>query len=193
MTDSKIKEKILQDAKADAQKILQEAKQKADEIMRQSKKKVETIKTETDALARETKDKEVERRLSAARMDSRRAILQEKRTIIDSVFGEAKNRLLNLKKQEYVRFISGIIKEEVRMSGASLVLAKNDIKKFGDAVGNEILKASGMKGTVPIEKGDFDGGCIVKRENYEFNATLDTILARIKEQLESELQKTLFS
>jgi V/A-type H+-transporting ATPase subunit E len=193
LTDSRIKEKILQDAKADAEKILQEAKQKAAEIVQQSKNNVQDIKAETQAIAQDTKAKEIERRLSSARMQSRRAILQEKRTIIDAVFAEAKKRLLDLKKAEYLRFIARLIKEEVATGKATLVLSKHDIKKHGETIGKEILKASGVKEMVPIEKGDFDGGCIVKRETYEFNATLDTILARIKEQLESELQKTLFS
>jgi vacuolar-type H+-ATPase subunit E/Vma4 len=193
LTDSRIKEKILRDAKADAEKILQEAKQKAAEIVQQSKKKVQDIRAETEVIAKDAKTKEIERRLSAARMQSRRAILQEKRTIIDAVFTEAKKRLLNLKKAEYLRFIIGLIKEEVTSGQATLVLSKNDIKKHGENIGKEILKASGVKETAPIETGDFDGGCIVKRQTYEFNATLDTILIRIKEQLESELQKTLFS
>ncbi len=192
MTDSRIKEKILQDARVDAEKILQEAKQKAEEIVQQSKKKVQDIKTETEAIATKTKDKEIERRLSAARMQSRTAILREKRTIIDAVFDEAKKRLLDLKKAEYTRFIAGLIKGEVAMGNATLVLSKDDVRKHGDTIAKEILKATGAKETVPIEKGDFDGGCIVRKETYEFNATLDTILARIKERLESQLQKALF-
>lgn len=192
MTDSKIKEKILQDAETDAQKILQEAKQKADEITQQSKKKVEDIKAESKTIAQDAKTKEIERRLSAARMRSRTAILAEKRAVIDAVFEEAKKRLLDLNKAEYIKFISNLIKQEVQTGGASLVLSKNDIKKYGDGISKEILKASGTKESIPVEKGDFDGGCIVKHQTYEFNATLDTILARIKEQLESKLQKALF-
>jgi V/A-type H+-transporting ATPase subunit E len=193
LTDSRIKEKIIKDAKADAEKILQEAKLKAEGILQQSKKKVQAIKAETEEIARETKEKEIERRLSAARMKSRRAILQEKRTIIDSVFDEAKKRLQDLKKAEYIRFIARLIKEEVKTEKATLVLSKDDVKKHGNGVGKKILKAIGAKETVPIEKGDFDGGCIVKRDTYEFNATLDTILARVKEKVESALQKTLFT
>ena len=193
MTDSRIKEKILQDANTDAERILKESKKKAAEIAQQSEKKVQDIKAETEVIAQDTKTKEIERRLSAARMQSRRAILQEKRTILDAVFAEAKKRLLELKKAEYIRFISRIIKEEIGTGQATLVLSKHDMKKHGETIGKEILKAIGAKETVSIETADFDGGCIVKQKTYEFNATLDTILARIKEQLESELQRTLFT
>lgn len=192
MTDSRIKEKILRDAKADAERILQEAKDRAGEIVQQSKKRVEEIRAETEAIARETKQKEIERRLSAARMQSRRALLQEKRTVIDTVFAEAKKELLNLKTAAYVRFIAGIAKDEMTAGNPVLVLSKDDIKKHGKNIGKEILKTSGAGDGIQVATGDFDGGCIVKHKTYEFNATLDTILSRIKERLESELQKVLF-
>jgi V/A-type H+-transporting ATPase subunit E len=193
LTDSRIKEKILQDAKAEAESILKEAKKKSAEIVEQSKKRVQEINAETQGIARDTKSKEIERRLSAARMRSRRAILQKKRTIIDTVFSEAKKRLLLLNKADYIQFIATLIKTEVAKGNATLILSRGDVKKHGESVGKEILKASGAKDSTPMEKGDFDGGCIVRMDTYEFNATLDTILYRIKEQLESKLQKILFS
>lgn len=193
MTDSRIKGKILRDAKADAEQIMDEARKKAAAIVQQSKKDLEHIRSETEEIARETKQKEIDRRLSAARMKSKRRLLQEKRDVIDNVFGEAKKRLLEIKKQEYIQFITHLIKEEVKIPDATLVLSKNDIKKYGEGVGKLILKASEAKDTVTVEKDNFDGGCIVKHQIYEFNATLDTILSRIKEQKESELQKILFA
>jgi V/A-type H+-transporting ATPase subunit E len=192
LTDSRIKEKIIQDARADAEKILEEAKKRVEEIVLQSKRKVQHIREETESLAKETKSKEIERRLSATRMRSRTDLLKEKRILIDGVFDEAKKRLRDLNKSEYIRFIARLIEKEVKTGAARLVLSKDDVKKHGESVAKEILASIGAK-AVPIEKGDFDGGCIVRKEIYEFNATLDTILARIKEQLESELQKILFS
>jgi vacuolar-type H+-ATPase subunit E/Vma4 len=193
LADSKIKEKILRDAKDDAENILKEARESAAAIAQRSKKEVEDIKTETQTLAQETKQKEIDRRLSAARMKSRKDLLQEKRNIIDAVFDDVKKRLQELEKGAYIRFIAKLIKGEVSSGKPTLVLSEADFKKHGENVAKDILKASGAKDMIPVEKGRFDGGCIIKHEDYEFNATLDTIISRIKEQKESALQKILFS
>ena len=76
-----------------------------------------------------------------------------------------------------------------------LNLGSNQLKRLPIEIGQlKALKKLNLKETeAKFEKGDFDGGCIIKKEKYEFNATVDTILGRIKERLESELQKTLFA
>ncbi|MBA7599737.1 V-type proton ATPase subunit E [subsurface metagenome] len=193
MTDTKIRAKILSDAKTEADKILQEAKFRADEILKQATNRAGEIEKETGVIAKDAKRKELERRLSEARMQNRKKLLQEKRRIIDSVFDEAKKRLLSLKKSEYISFIANIIKKEVKGDNFVFILAKGDVNRFGKGVFKEILEKLHFKETIPFEKGDFDGGCILKKDKYEFNATIDTILGRIKERLESELAKTLFA
>ncbi len=194
MADSKIREKILKDAKSDAEKIIQEAKNKTEEILSQSTRRVKEIEKETENLSKDAKQREMERRLSEARMQSRKVILQEKRKIIDSVFDEAKKRLLSLNKDKYINFLSLMIREETKGENFSFVLAEKDVNRFGETFFKELLKKLNLKETeAKFEKGNFDGGCIIKKEKYEFNATVDTILGRIKERLESELQKTLFA
>ncbi len=190
--ENKIQNKILEDAKAEAKKILDGANQKADEMHRQSENEVHHIREETTSLAEEAKTHEMKRRLSEARMQSRRALLQEKRNSIDAVFDETKKQLLSLKKADYIHFISNTVKEETKGDSVTIVLAENDIKRFGDSIVKEIMKSIGFKGDIHMEKGTFDGGCIIKKDTYEFNATIDTILSKIKEMLESKLQKLLF-
>ena len=131
MADSKIREKILKDAKSDAEKIIQEAKNKTEEILSQSTKRVKEIERETENLSKDAKQREMERRSSEARMQSRKAILQEKRKIIDSVFDEAKKRLLSLNKDKYINFLSIMIKEETKGENFSFVLAEKDVNRFG--------------------------------------------------------------
>lgn len=193
MTDTKIRAKILSDAVTEAEKILQEAKIRAEEILKQATNRAGEIEKETGIIANDAKRKELERRLSEARMQNRKILLQEKRKIIDSVFDEAKKRLLSLKKSEYISFIAKIIKKEVKGDNLVFILAKRDVNRFGKGVFKEILEKLHFKETIPFEKGDFDGGCILKKDTYEFNATIDTILGRIKDRLESELSKTLFA
>lgn len=192
MADTKIRAKILSDAKTEAEKILQEAKIRAEEILKQSTNRAGEIEKETGVIAKDTKRKELERRLSEARMQNRKILLQEKRKIIDSVFDETKKRLLSLKKADYINFITRMIKDEVGGDKFTLILAESDIKKFGEGIYKEILKKIGSKENVKFEKGNFSGGCILIMETYEFNAIIETLLDKIKEKLESELAKTLF-
>lgn len=193
MADTKIKEKILNDAKSDGEKILQEAKNKVQEIISHSKQKATEIEKQTGEIAAEEKKKEIERRLSEARMENRKTLLEEKRKVIDSVFEEAKKKLLSLKKTDYINFIAKMIQTEVTKEPFTFILSEQDINRFGKGIFTEIIKKVGGGDNVAFETSSFEGGCVLRKRTYEFNATLDTVLERIKEKLESELAKVLFS
>jgi V/A-type H+-transporting ATPase subunit E len=189
---SKITEKIKKDAESEAQEIIKKAEQKTQEILNRAKKEKKEIEDETKKLATRTKKREIEKALSNARMQSRKKILREKRNIIDSVFRKTKEKMLSQKKKQYVEFISNLIKQEVKDVDFTLVLAENDVQNFGEGIFKEILKNLDCDKEIPFEKGDFSGGCILRRESYEFNATMDTIINKTKEELESEIAKMLF-
>lgn len=192
MPKSKITEKIKRDAESEAEEIIKKAEQKTQQILNQAKKEKKRIEDETKKLATETKKREMEKALSNARMQSRKKTLLEKRTIIDSVFSKAKEKLLSQNKKQYVEFISNLIKQEVKHGDSKLVLAEKDVKNYGKEIFNEILKTVNTDKEIAFEKGSFSGGCILKKESYEFNATMDTIINKTKDELESEIAKTLF-
>lgn len=192
MPKSKITEKIKRDAESEAEEIIKNGEQKTQQILNQAKKEKKKIEDETKRLAAETKKREIEKSLSNARMDSRKKILSEKRKIIDSVFSKAKENLLSQKKKQYIEFISSLIEKEAKKSSFTLTLAENDVKNFGKEIFNEILKKLTIDKEIAFEKGNFSGGCILRKESYEFNATIDTIINKTKEELESEIAKMLF-
>jgi len=192
LADSRIREKILKDAEDDAEGIAGEAKEKTREILSRARAEETNIRKETKELCNDAKRRELERRLSEARMQNRAQTLGEKRKIIDSVFSEVKTRILSLKKDDYIRFISNMITEEVKSGKFTLVLSINDVKRLGGEIPKKILAELDYKGEAGTESENFDGGCIVKKDTYEFNATADTILVRIKEKMEGELAKILF-
>jgi V/A-type H+-transporting ATPase subunit E len=193
LADTKIKEKILRDAKSDGERTLQEAKNRATEILKDAKQRASEIEKQTEEIATREKKKELERRLSEARMENRKTLLKERRRIIDSVFEEAKERLLSLKKPDYIKFIAKMIKGEITKEPFTFILSEKDVKRFGKGIFTEILKKVGGSDNASFETGTFEGGCILRKKSYEFNATIDTVLERVKEKLESELSKVLFS
>ncbi len=193
MADSRIREKILKDAKDDANRIIKEAKEKARGIIKQATAEEMDVRKQTKELAMKAKNRELERRFSESRMHNKAQILAEKRKVIDSVFAEAKNRILLLEKREYIKFICNMIKDEVKKGKFSLVLSGKDVKRFGKGIFKEILLELGCKEETEFENSNFDGGCILKKDTYEFNATVDTVLHKIKESFEGELAKILFS
>jgi len=192
LPDNKIRDKILRDARDDAKKIVDEAKKRIEEILKEAEENVREITEDTKRMAEDAASRELERKLSEARMEKRKAILEKKRGIIDAVFENAKERILSLKRQEYIGFISDIIADETKKGDFELVLAEDDVKRFGKTVFEEIVGKSVCKAKVIFETGTFTGGCILKKEKYEYNATVDTILERVKEKLETKLAKILF-
>lgn len=192
MADNKIRDKILKDAKIEADRIIAEAREESNKILSEAKKQVSEIEKETQRIAENAKRKEMERKLAEVRMETRRTLLSEKRKTLDAVFEEAKKKLLSLKKDEYINFITNRIKNEKWDGESTLILSQRDVNRFGENIFDEILRKLAVGKKIKKEVANFEGGCILKKEKYEFNATIDTILDNLKERLETKLAHLLF-
>jgi len=126
LADNKIRDKILKDAKIEADRIIAEAREESDKILSEVKKQVSEIENE-------------------------------------------------------------------KWDGEStLILSQRDVNRFGENIFDEILRKLAVGKKIKKEVANFEGGCILKKEKYEFNATIDTILDNLKERLETKLAHLLF-
>ena len=102
MSKELIRERILSDAANEAQAIEQNAQEKGAEILSIAMKKAETERRETETEAKERFDSVQEKRAAAARLESSKIWLLEKRKVIDGVYALAKERLVTLEKEQAV-------------------------------------------------------------------------------------------
>lgn len=194
---AKIKATILEEAQEEKQKLLENARVQAQDIRAKYKNKAEEILNDILEKANRAAEEKKRRILSMAQLENRKALLQAKQQIIDEVFEKAKAKLKNMSDEDYRNLIAEMLLKSVVTGNEEVVISEDDknritpdfIKKI-----NEKLKSMGKLGNLRISEtpGKMIGGLILKSEDMEINCTFDSLINMEREELETEIAKILF-
>ncbi|WP_213975615.1 V-type ATP synthase subunit E [Tepidanaerobacter acetatoxydans] len=194
---AKIKATILEEAQEEKQKLLENARVQAQDIRAKYKNKAEEILNDILEKANRAAEEKKRRILSMAQLENRKALLQAKQQIIDEVFEKAKAKLKNMSDEDYRNLIAEMLLKSVVTGNEEVVISEDDknritpdfIKKI-----NEKLKSMGKQGNLRISEtpGKMIGGLILKSEDMEINCTFDSLIKMEREELETEIAKILF-
>ncbi len=194
---AKIKATILEEAQEEKQKLLENARVQAQDIRAKYKNKAEEILNDILEKANRAAEEKKRRILSMAQLENRKALLQAKQQIIDEVFEKAKAKLKNMSDEDYRNLIAEMLLKSVVTGNEEVVISEDDknritpdfIKKI-----NEKLKSMGKQGNLRISEtpGKMIGGLILKSEDMEINCTFDSLINMEREELETEIAKILF-
>lgn len=182
---TKICEKIIDDANAQAAGIIEEANRKSIELINSasenSLKKAQQIKDSAPTLAKEVYDKLI----SDASIMAKKEILSEKRALLDDIFKKALSNLENLSLDEYKALISQKAKP---LSEKTLIEVE---KKFSSQITDEFLKSVNplLKKSENFAVSGFNFVMESSRLNYNFSETI----SRIMEEKDSDVALILFS
>ena len=196
MEAEQVVEKILADAKAEAEKIEEQAK--ADEAAEQAKlsEQREKYKKQTELLAKKAGENEKSHILAAARMNIAKEYLAEKRKLLDEVFEQARQQLQNLPDEEYRTLIKKLILDTVETGDEEVVVDTKEgridhgfIKQINRELGPS------YKGNLRLsdQRQDIGAGFILKRGKIKTNVSIEVLLDQARKELEIELAKELFS
>jgi V/A-type H+-transporting ATPase subunit E len=195
MEAEQVVEKILADAKAEAEKIKKQADEKEAAEQAKLTEQLDEYKKQTQTLAKKAaKDKKLHL-LAAARMDIAKEYLAEKRKILDEVFAQARQQLRNLPDEEYCKFMTKLMLEAVE-TGDEEVIIDNEEKRIDQNFIKHLNRelGPGYKGNLKLadERQNLGGGFILKRGRIKNNISFDVLLAQARKELEIELAKELF-
>ena len=196
MEAEQVVEKILADAKAEAEKIKKQADEKEAAEQAKLTEQLDEYKKQTQTLAKKAaKDKKLHL-LAAGRMDIAKEFLGEKRKILDEVFAQARQRLRNLPDEEYCRFMTKLMLEAVETGDEEIIIDNEEKRidqKFIKQINREL--GPGYKGNLRLadEKQNLGGGFILRRGRIKNNVSFDVLLAQARKELEIELAKEMFS
>ena len=188
-------DKILADAKAEAEKIKKQTE--ANEAAEKAKlaEQLDEYKKQTAILAKKAGEDEESHILAAARMDIAKQLLAEKRKILDEVFEQAHEQLQNLPDEEYRTLCTKLMLEAVETGAEEIVVDKNEKRINQDLIDqvNRQLSSKG-KGELKLsdQKQDIGAGFILKRGQIKTNVSLDVLLDQARKELEIDLAKELF-
>lgn len=192
----KLIEKILGDAKADADKYWREAEEKKlkmrDELLSDIGKQRARIEKEAEAAAQENK-----RRLAAVYdLEFRKQILAAKQEMMSRTRRLAFEKLCSVSDAEYIALMKKKLIDCAKTGGGSIAVSKNE-KRLGSAflaeVNSELKRKTG-KGEVKFspEKLDIAGGFVYSEGGMEINVSLEALLEEVWQESETDAAKLLF-
>lgn len=188
MSREAIVERIISDAKAEAEGIETAANQKAAEILFQAEEKarIEREKVEQDMAVK--KESILSKKAAAARLESAKILLAEKRAVIDEIYQKALDRLLALNQEDTLKITQNLL-EKYAENGDELFFAENypykDSVKLLPVVTKKGLKISNSTVTL-------SGGFVLKGVYSDKDLSYAAILAADREEFQSAIAAEIF-
>jgi len=193
MEAEQVIEKILSDAKAEAEEITGQAKKKLAAEQAKVDAKLAEYRQQAETLAQQAAEDEKSHILAGARMAAAKEYLAEKTKILDEVFERAAKRLGQLPDKEYRDLMARLMAEAAETGDEEVVIGKNE-KRIDQSFITQVngkLKKGNLK--LAKDKHDLPGGFILRRGKIKTNVSPAVLLGQARNDLVIELGKTLFS
>lgn len=176
----KVKEEILNKAKARAASILEEAKRESALIIKEARDKAHKHELDAEKALEKTKDAIRQKEMAAARIESKRYLLQAKKGLIDKAFEEAKKAILRLPEKEREKIIKGLLAKAENEIALKKVYCNKRDAKFISGYG--------------VEEREMLFGLIAENNDSSvlLDYSFDTILAEINADCLQDVAKILF-
>ena len=195
MEAEQVVEKILAEARAEAEKIKKQAGDTEAGERDKLKEQLDEYNEQTEVLAKKAGEDEESHILAGARMDIAKQFLAEKRKILDEVYEQASQQLQKLPDEEYRKLCAKLMLEAVETGEEEVIVDKND-KRIDQDLINQVNQqlSSKDKGNLKLseEKQELGGGFILRRGKIKTNVSIRVLLDQARKELEIELAKELF-
>jgi V/A-type H+/Na+-transporting ATPase subunit E len=190
--------KILEEARARSEEILKAAQEEEAKIMDKKVTEARGIEKEHIQKAAEEAITRRERILSGAELRVRNDKLAAKQQIVERVIEEALAKLGTLTDEEFLAFIKTSILSADVSGDEKLLVSKNHRNRVNEDFLKELNIALNMKGkrgniSLSSEERSFRGGFVLVKNGIEINNTFEALIQSMKDDLEYEVAKVLFS
>lgn len=188
----KITEKILSEARNDADQILEKAGCDGRDTLHKAQLRSDNIKRETEERGNEDAVLMKSRKVSVAELEARKMKLAAKQGAITKAFDLALEKLENMEKNDYIRLLVKAI-SETGVDGGELLLNQKD----HDFVGQKVVElanasSSSRKVTLSEQTIGAKGGFVLRKGAVEINSTLETMVNAVRESVTPEVVEVLF-
>lgn len=188
MSKELIRERILSDARAEADLILSKAEQKSSEIIADAMKLAEKERRESETEMKEKTESIHEKKAAAARLESAKILLREKRKVIDGVYALAKERLIGLEKEDALSLANSLLTEYAE-EGDIVFFAEN-YKYVAEVALLPIIKQRGLE--ISTQRIAIDGGFILQGKKSDKDLSYNALLAADRDEHQAAIAKELF-
>jgi vacuolar-type H+-ATPase subunit E/Vma4 len=187
MSKQNVTDKILSDAKEEAQSILDKHKNEAQQIKDRYEKQCIEKRKAIENKAEEVKKSEMVRAVSQKRLEFNREIVKEKQKLINAIIAEALKTLKSHKK--YPEFLRQLI-EKSGIKKGTLTINQEDWKHHGSNL-KKFIKDKGLEYEIE-NKASIKGGIMIQWEKTTYHGSLDIIGELLSDELTIAVSKILF-
>lgn len=198
MALSSILEKILADARREAEVVEAGGRAEADGIVRAAAEEAGNLRKRLVAEAEETFRARQDRELSARRLKRARDLLAVRRECLDAVFEELPQRLIPPTAEEYAALLVALAGDGPMTGQAVLQVGRCDTERFGKDFAHTVLHAfsaafPGGEVAISAAPATFDHGLVVRQPRFVRNLSLVELIAEGREEMEGEVAQALFA
>ena len=187
-------ERILSDAKNDADNTMDAAAKEAAAIAARAEQAAEGINLDYKRRAHEAVDSIIERSTTNAQLEGRKLTLTYKRGLLDEAFSLAYERLCKLTGDERKKLLRSLAIREAN-GGETVSPSKADKELIGallPEINTELERAGKAPLVLSKETADIDGGILLIAKGYVKSCSFEALLAETRSAEESNVAARLF-
>ncbi len=188
MSKEAILERIISDAQSAAEAVIAEAEKKSALIIAEAEAAAERDRLGTKAVIAEKSKAIFDGKSAAARLDSAKILLAEKRRVIDQIYAKALDRLKNMPVSDAVTLAEKLICAYAE-DGDEIVFS-SDFKHKAQVLKLSVIAEKKLK--VSGKTADISGGFILIGENSDKDLSYGALLALDREEHQAEIAAKLF-
>ena len=195
MNADAILKRIEQDARQSAEATMDDARKRAEALSAARREKLSQEDEAAMAQARKDALALDDRLQRMAELDARKALLAEKRRVLDEAFALALEKMRKMPAARAKEFALRTLLESAQ--GDETVVADQDSAWLDDAFiaeANKARAASGREGklTLSNEKKALGGGFLLTHDGMEVNCSFPAVLSARRLELEADVASALF-
>lgn len=185
----KILDQIKQEAQTASEEKLAEAREEAKKLLADAKKNRES----SYAAAIEAIDADVQQLLlrgqSAASLQERKMLLEAKQQMIQEVFENVVDTMLQLPQEEYFKLLLRMVDRYALQEKGCIHLSQQDLDRMPDSFTREL---DVRQITIAEKPAQLSGGFILSYGEIEENCSFDALLAENREKLQDQIVQLIF-
>ncbi|UCF70558.1 MAG: V-type ATP synthase subunit E [candidate division WOR-3 bacterium] len=186
MSTQKVIDKILEDAKKDAEEITAKHKKEASSIAEEFDEKIAQKKRQIKKEIEEQRETHIMRTISQQRLRLNMKQTEHRWNLIKKIIDEAVAKLPE--HTDYLMFLKNLIKKSGEREG-ELLLSKHDFGHYRNDL-EKFLRSEKINLKVN-EDSDITAGLIIKRGTTNYIGSLDIILELLSDEIAITISKTL--
>ena len=181
----KIIDDILSSAKSTAASIVAEATEATQAETAELRAELDKAQAESLEKAEDAALQLYSGQVKLGELEASKVLLRAKQACVAAVYDGVKQKILASSDAQYLKILQGYILSYCE-DGDEIIAAKADVKRVTAAWVKKVATSAKKKLTLSSEKGDFDGGVILRNKKYDRDLTVDAIVAELKERTISE-------